>query len=172
MSSKPRLARAGSRAAIVTAVAAVCLALGAPYLALFYTDRALATFATQPASAYRDLRRAASLNPLSANALTDEGAIAVNLGNESRARSAFLAALRRENDWYPHLELALLDAHAGHFKPATSEFSSAQALDANDPSLTAARALIAGRKRENPAQFNAVLRGGAEADVFATHVIK
>jgi Flp pilus assembly protein TadD len=150
----------------------VCLALGAPYLALVYTDRALGSYRAEPAIAYRDLERAASLDPLSADALTDEGAIAVNLGNEGRARAAFLAALRRENDWYPHLELALLDAHAGDFQAARAELSRAQALDVSDPALTAAGALIAAHKRENPALFNPVLRGGDEADVFATHVIR
>ncbi|MDQ6807739.1 MAG: O-antigen ligase family protein [Actinomycetota bacterium] len=171
-SARPRLARSGVRAVIVALVACLCLAVGAPYLVLLYTDHALATYAAQPASAYHDLTRAAALNPLSADALTDEGAIAVDFGNESRARSAFLAALRRENDWYPHLELALLDAHAGQFKQAMAELSSAQSLDATDPALTAARALIAQHKRENPAQFNPILRGGDEAEIFATHHIK
>jgi hypothetical protein len=170
--NRPRLARAAVLTPVVILIAAVCLALGAPYLALVYTDQALRSFRAQPASAYRDLGRAASLDPLSVDPLTDEGAIAVDLGNESRARTAFQVALRRENDWYPHLELALLDAHAGHFQAATAELSSAEALDVSDPALTAAKALIVAHKRENPAQFNAVLRGGDEADVFATHVIK
>jgi hypothetical protein len=171
-SSRPRLARAVFLTPAVILIAAVCLALGAPYLALVYTDRALGSYRAEPAIAYRDLERAASLDPLSADALTDEGAIAVNLGNEGRARAAFLAALRRENDWYPHLELALLDAHAGDFQAARAELSRAQALDVSDPALTAAGALIAAHKRENPALFNPVLRGGDEADVFATHVIR
>ena len=171
-SSTPRLARVGLRAAIIAVIAAVCLALGAPYVALLYTDRALGNYSTQPASAYRDLMRAAALDPLSANALTDEGAIAVNLGNESRARTAFVEALGRENDWYPHLELALLDAHARQFKQAMAELSSAEALDASDPAMTAARALIVSHKQESPAQFNPILRGGDEAEVFATHNIK
>jgi tetratricopeptide (TPR) repeat protein len=170
--SRPRLPRAGARAAIVAVIAALCLAVGAPYLALLYTDHALASYRTDPAGAYRDLARASSINPLSADALTDEGAIAVDLGNESRARTAFSAALRRENDWYPHLELALLDAHQAQFKQALAELSTAQSLDATDPAMTAARALIVAHKRENPAQFNPILRGGDEADIFATHHIK
>lgn len=171
-SRRPRLASAGARALIVAVAAALCLALGAPYLALLFTDRALSIYPKQPTAAYRDLTRAAALDPLSADALTDEGAIAVDLGDASRARSSFVGALRREDDWYPHLELALLDAQAGRFRPALVQLSNAAALDADDPAITGARALIDAHKRESPAEFNPVLRGGEEAEVFATKSIK
>lgn len=159
--------RAGLRVLAVVVVAGLSvLALGAPYLAILDTNRALSSYTANPTAAYRDLSRAASLNPLSADPLVDEGAVAVDVGNAVQAHSAFERALGRENDWYPHLELALLDAQAGQFAPAMKELSSAVALDHHDPALAQARTLIARHERENPAKFNQTLMQGASAAIF------
>jgi len=157
----------------VVVIAGLCLlALGAPYLAILDTNRALSTYTANPAAAYRDLSRAAALNPLSADPLVDEGAVAIDVGNPSQARSAFVRALGRENDWYPHLELALLDAQAGQFAPAMTELSSAAALDAHDPAIAQARTLIARHQRVNPAAFNRTLMQGAAGAIFRKENVK
>jgi tetratricopeptide (TPR) repeat protein len=161
-----RVRRAGLGAVIVVVIAGACLALGAPYLAILDTNRALANYTADPAGAYRDLARAASLNPLSADPLVDEGAVAVDLGNPARARSAFARALGRENAWYPHLELALLDAQVGQFTSATEQLSSAASLDVDDPAIAQARTLIAAHRRVSPATFNRTLLQGAAAAIF------
>jgi hypothetical protein len=162
----PRATRAGLGALVVVVIASLCLALGAPYLAVLETNRALSSYTTDPSGAYRDLSRAASLNPLSADPLVDEGAVAIDVGNASHARSAFVRALGREDAWYPHLELALLDAQAGQFTAAGKELSRAAALDARDPAIAQARTLIARHQRTNPAEFNKSLRQGAAAAIF------
>jgi tetratricopeptide (TPR) repeat protein len=162
----PPATRAGLRALAVVVIAGLFLALGAPYLAVLDTNRALSRYTADPSGAYRDLSRAASLNPLSADPLVDEGAVAIDVGNASQARSAFVRALGREDAWYPHLELALLDAQAGQFTAAMKELSSAAALDARDPAIAQARALVARRQRTNPADFNKTLRQGAAAAIF------
>jgi hypothetical protein len=162
----PRTARVGLGALAVVLLAALCLAIGAPYLAVLDTNRALSSYTVDPAAAYRNLSRAASLNPLSADPLIDEGAVAVDVGNARQARSAFARALGRENDWYPHLELALLDAQAGQFGPARHELASAAALDAHDPAIAEARDLIARHVRTDPAKFNHTLMQGAAAAIF------
>jgi hypothetical protein len=178
--SRPRLAQprlplsaADLRAPAVVVVAGLCLlALGAPYLAILDTNRALSNYTVNPAAAYRGLSRAASLNPLSADPLIDEGAVAIDVGNPVQARSAFVRALGREDDWYPHLELALLDAQAGQFAPAMTEISRAAVLDAHDPAIAQARALIARHVRTNPAKFNQTLMQGAAAAIFRKENVK
>jgi O-Antigen ligase len=157
----------------VVVVAGFCLlVLGAPYLAILDTNRALSSYGANPAAAYRDLSRAAALNPLSADPLVDEGAVAIDVGNPVQARSAFVRALGREDDWYPHLELALLDAQAGQFVPAMHELSSAAGLDVHDPAIAHARALIARHQRVDPAKFNQTLAQGAAGAIFRTENVK
>ncbi len=67
-------------------------------------------------------------------------------GQASKARSAFEQAVQRENDWFPHLELALLDAQARQFGPAQQQLATAEALDSDDPVLAEARTVILGRQ--------------------------
>jgi predicted transcriptional regulator len=139
----------------IAAAAGALVALGLPYLSLRYTERALDGAAANPAGAYRDLRRAADLNPLSSVPALAEGTIAVRRREPARARRAFERALARERTWYAELELGLLDAHAGRFAAAARRVRAASQLDAADPVLAEARAAVRHRRRIDPARFNA-----------------
>jgi hypothetical protein len=133
---------------------AAFVALALPYLAVRYVDLASTVWARSPQQAYLDLARARSVNPLSANPDLVEGTIALQLHDAARARRAFVHAISTEDTWYPHLELALLDAQAGGFGAAAAELGRAARLDASDPVLVKARALLATRRRVNPLSFN------------------
>lgn len=136
------------------AALALLLALATSYLSLRLVDRAFATFRAAPMQAYHDLSEARSLNPLSVNPITSEGTIALYLGNTGRAVSAFQESLRKQDDWYPRLELALIDAAAGRFAPALRQIDAAIQLDADDPLIDQARQLILAHRRIDPFSFN------------------
>lgn len=162
----PRRASIGWIVLIVIADAALSIALGAPYVSTRYETRALASYRSHPSTAYRDLSRAASLNPFSPDPYISEGTIALNLDDSSRARIAFERALLRVDQWYPHLELALIDAQAGQFAAAKRQLAQAQALDVVDPTLAAAKLLIDRRRRVDPVAFNTTQLEGAASDVL------
>jgi hypothetical protein len=131
-------------------VAAALATFVLPYLSGRYVDRAYRRAVTNPAGAYHDVDRAAALNPLSIEPRIAEGTIAISRGDDERARAAFTRALKVEENWYPHFELALLDASAGQFAPARREIARAAALDASDPVVTEARDAILKGKRISP----------------------
>jgi tetratricopeptide (TPR) repeat protein len=151
---------------------ALALAVYGPYLSNRYVARALKTFATRPSSAYADLSRAASLNPWSTQPAISEGTVAEQLRNTARARAAFERALRVEKDWYPMLQLALLDAKGGHFPAALDELQRAAKLDADDPVIVQARDLIDHRQRIDPVQFNQLFFQGANTSLFKPQNLK
>lgn len=164
-----RDARAG-RWRAVGIVCALALALAAlvalvpPYLSLRYLETASSRWQVEPRQAFHDLDRAAALNPLSSEPRTTEGTIAVSLGEKRRARRAFQRALELEQAWYPHMELALLDARAGRFRSARAEIAHAQLLSRRDPFIKEAKRRIMNRERVDPAAFNrAVARQTREA---------
>jgi O-antigen ligase/polysaccharide polymerase Wzy-like membrane protein len=140
---------AGAGGALLAAVAIASLAL--PYLAVRYVDGARRSARAHPVAAARDLRRAAALNPLSPDPRYVQGRIALDHRRYADARTAFERALDREDAWYPHFELALLDAREGHFAGARREIARAHALNPPDPLVAKAMGLIARRKRVDPA---------------------
>lgn len=164
--------RIGVGAAAAGACAALLLALVPAYLESRYVERALKTFRTRPAGAYTDLRRATELNPLSADPFTTKGTISLVLGNYALARRSFEQSIAKEDDWYPRLELALIDAHAGQFQSAVRELDAASRLDVDDPILADAREQITERKRIQPVSFDNQLTGGVQAELFAPQGIK
>lgn len=147
-----RRAVAGALGSVVAV--AVLVALATSYLSLRLVDRAFASFRAAPGQAYRDLSRAGSLNPLSANPITSEGTIALYVGDMQRSLRAFERSVRQEDAWYPRLELALIDAHTGRFKPALRQIDAAIRLDADDPLMEQARQTIIGHHRIDPYSFN------------------
>src|SRR5205823_5786881 len=96
----------------------------------------------------------ASLNPFSPEPRYAEGVIALREGRDAVAARAFHKALTLDRNWYPFLELALLDARAGRFGAATSEIRAARALDPLDPLVLDAARLIHRRRRIDPVAFN------------------
>lgn len=141
--------------AIGTAVLAgllVAYALGAPWLALRYRQRAAEEWRTAPGAAYADLRKAGSLNPLSAEGYVLEGVIALTRGDLATARTGFDDALARQSDWLPHFGLAVVAAARGDRAEAAAQLATARRLNRLDPNLPQlSRRLLSGRKVD-PAQ--------------------
>jgi tetratricopeptide (TPR) repeat protein len=137
------------------AAVAVLLALGTSYVSLHLVDRAFAIFRSDPHQAYSNLSTAQSIDPLNANPITSEGTLALYLGDTDRAKRAFQRSLRRQDDWYPRVELALIDARAGRFEQALSQMDAAIRLDVNDPVIDEARTQIAAHHRLDPFTVNA-----------------
>jgi tetratricopeptide (TPR) repeat protein len=153
------------------AAVAVLLALGTSYVSLRLVDRAFAIFRSDPHQAYSNVSTAQSIDPLNANPITSEGTLALYLGDTERARRAFQRSLRRQDDWYPRVELALIDARAGQFGQALTEIDAAIRLDANDPVIDDARVQIAAHHRLNPFTVNAqILNEGNVTSVVQSPV--
>jgi hypothetical protein len=149
-----RLGRRVAIAAGALAAIAVLFALGTSYVSLRLVDRAFATFRSNPGQAYSNLSTAQSIDPLNANPITSEGTIALYQGDTGRATRAFERALRRQDDWYPRLELGLIDAQAGRFAEALTQMDAAARLDVDDPVLDQARAAVAAHRRLDPFAVN------------------
>jgi hypothetical protein len=146
----PRWVTAGWVAGLV----AVVVALVPAWFSVRYLDRSRELQATDTAAAFRDIDRAASWNPLSAEPLQAEGALALALGNTTRARAAFNEAIDREPTWFSYLQLALIDASQRRFDPASRLLQKAASLDAVDPVIAEARRKISHREKVNPSQVN------------------
>jgi hypothetical protein len=142
-----RLAAAAVGVAVVAALASLLPA----WVAVRYQERARSDWTAAPAAAFEDLRRAGQLNRLSIDPLIAEGALAVQVGQIGRARSAFRRALGREQHWYPYLELGILEARAGRFPAARRLLARAAALDALDPVIAYARERIDHGRAVDPA---------------------
>jgi hypothetical protein len=170
--SRSRLAPALRVGVLVGATAIIALAAIPPYLEVRYTDQALTVYSHQPATAYHDLELAAGANPLSANPLETEGTLAIRQRDWTLARSAFVRADQREELWFAHLELALLDARAGQFTQASSELDRAAALDADDPVIARARQLVGERQRIDPPRFDQLLLQGPERAIYGRQQIR
>jgi O-antigen ligase len=147
-------ARVGVVLGPVALAAAALVALVPPYLSQRYVGQALSGWKVDSAGSFRDLNRAAALNPLSSVPRMTEGTIAVSLGRDGRARRSFGQALEIEQLWYPHMELALLDAQAGRFRLARREISAASRLSRKDPFIAEARGLILARSGVDARAFN------------------
>ena len=89
-------------------VAAALIVVTVPiYVSQRHTSQALDEWPVDTEAAYDDLERAADLNPLEAQPLLVEGAIASFRGDNDRAIEAFTAAADREPDSYAaHIYLA------------------------------------------------------------------
>jgi tetratricopeptide (TPR) repeat protein len=141
--------------AIGTGVAAVAIALAVlvpPWLSARYLDRARE--GGTPEQIREDLRRAGQLNPFTPAAALGEGRLAIELGRPEDARAAYLRALEREDAWFAHLHLALLDAQAGRWADAERRLEQASRLSAEDPVVAEARRRVLRRVRIDPAEFD------------------
>jgi tetratricopeptide (TPR) repeat protein len=142
----PRTSRwvsAMPRPAVAVAGAAVALmaawSLLVPWLAIRFQQRAADTWRADPAGAYADLDRAASIDPLAVGPLLTEGIIAVERSDLDRARRSFREALGREDHWVAHYELAVLAATAGNKRAAMRQLQMAARLNPQDRVIPAAR---------------------------------
>jgi tetratricopeptide (TPR) repeat protein len=131
--------RAGRRRiappALLAAVAGGVVALAAavslltPWLSQLRIQSAVRVWPTAPRHAYADLEDAASLNPLSDEAFSLSGSIALRFGDLDRARREFSRALERDpHDVYPTLELGAIASAQGRQQRAVRLFERAAHL--------------------------------------------
>jgi Tfp pilus assembly protein PilF len=162
---RPRgLTLAGAAAGCaVLLVCAVSLAL--PYLAERHLDRGSQIGLGDVPAAREELDRAASLDPLSPEPHLRAGTILVAARRPAAARGEFRRAIDVEDNWYAHLELALLAAEAERRRAALAELARARALDRHDPLLGEALARIRSGRRIDAAAFNSEIRR-TEAERF------
>lgn len=143
--SRPRpSARALAAAGVLFAAAVGSYAL--PGLAALEVERAVQAWPEAPDRAFSRLERARRLNPLSERPDIVTGVLAQRAGQPDRARTAFGRVLERHPDeWYAHLQLALLDAAEGRREQALAHLVRARSLNPLEPALQEAEdALFAG----------------------------
>ncbi len=102
------------------------------YTSLRFVERAESEWPADADTAYTDLDRAAYLNPLSSQPELTRGQIALARGEQARARSAFEEAIGREDNWYPHFELATIASKQGRRDEALAQMRTALRLDSVD----------------------------------------
>jgi tetratricopeptide (TPR) repeat protein len=136
-------------AAVLLGIAA-CGSYLFPGLAAFELERGVSAWAGAPDRALSDLTWARRLNPLSERSDVVAGTLAKRAGRSGQARTAFEDAVRRNpDDWYAHLQLAVLNAAAGRRLEAANALSRAEALNPLEPTIQAVKAdLLANRPVE------------------------
>jgi tetratricopeptide (TPR) repeat protein len=143
-----------SLAAAGLAAASVSYAL--PWLAARDVEAAVAGWRTDPAFALDRLERARRINVLSSEPDVVAGVLARRLGDRERASEAFRRALdRAPSDWYPRVELAVLELEAGRRTAAVLHLEDALRLNPLEPTT---RALLALARRNEPVPASLVER--------------
>ena len=133
--STPRPSAAALAAGAILLVAAVG-SYALPGLAALEIERAVQAWPEEPNRAFSRLERARQLNPLSERPDVVAGTLAQRAREPDRARVAFQRALGRHPDeWYAHLQLAVLDAADGRRGPALAHLARAQSLNPLEPTL-------------------------------------
>jgi hypothetical protein len=128
---------------------AVALAISAipPFLSHRYVDDAYDEWRSDPSRAYDDLDRAQTLNPLSADPVLAEGAIARANRDRARAIDAFRQAARmRPDEWAAHYNLAELYARSSP-RLARLELAIAKRQNPYDPEVIALQERLATKPR-------------------------
>jgi O-Antigen ligase len=135
--SPMRLGRRGALLALPVAAAAVSFSL--PWLSQLDQNKAVRTWRTDAAAAFRSLDTAASLNPLSATPKLLAGSIALRLGRQGQSMRYFRQAIERDpRDSYAHLELGALLARGGRASEGMALLAEAHRLDPRDDLTSAA----------------------------------
>jgi tetratricopeptide (TPR) repeat protein len=139
------------------AIAAVAAAasFAFPWVASRDIDRAARGWQADPAAAYRQLDRAADLNPFSAEPQTTAGTIAIYQGDLAHADREFRAALKRDaRDDYATLEIGAIAGARGDWATAKRFLTRAHELYTHDPLAIAALARVRAHKRVNLTELN------------------
>jgi O-antigen ligase len=146
------------------ALLAAALSFALPWIAARDVDQAATGWPADPAAAFRRLDRAADLNPLSDEAQTTAGTIALRQGDLAHAARAFRAALKRDaRDDYATLELGAIAGAQGDFPAAIALLGRAHALYTHDQFATEALARVrAGKRIDIQALNDAIERRGVD----------
>jgi O-antigen ligase len=123
----------GPRLLLLVPVVLAALSFGLPWLSQLDQNKAVGTWRTDAAKAFRSLDTASSLNPLSATPKLLGGSIALRLGRTADSMRYFRAAIERDpGDSYAHLELGALLAQSGRRSEAVAMLAEAHRLDPRD----------------------------------------
>ena len=148
---RPRLAIA---AGLLLAVAVV-VSLAAPWLSRLQIQSAARVWRTAPQTAYARLDDAASLDPLSDEALVVSGNIAVRLGDLRRADREFARAMERVPlDAYATLERGAIASTRGERRRALGLLERAAQLNPRDPLAREALLLARSGRRVSVQRLN------------------
>jgi hypothetical protein len=143
---------AGSAAAVAAAAS-----LAFPWLATRFEARAVSSWRADPATAYAELDRAGSLNPLSDRPYVLRGAIASRLDDETQMRSSFERAIERNPyNWYAQLELAIALSRSEPERAARHAARAAE-LNPSERLIRDVQASIAAGKPIDPDAIDAAL---------------
>ena len=149
--TRPRpLAIAGGAAAVV----ALGACLLAPWLSVRWTERAVGIWRGQPEAAYRDLDRAADVNPVAVTPLLYAGVIAIERKEFDRAQRFLERALGREEHWMVHYELAAIAAERGDRRAATRQLRLARLKNNRERVISAVLQEISTGKRMSAEELN------------------
>jgi O-Antigen ligase len=139
----PRALRGGGVLLATVALLAAVLALGFPYLSVREVSTASNVSAKNPSAALHDLKLAAKLNPLSADADRLAGAIALRNGLYDEAQRRFSQAIAREpGGWYAWLGEGLAASALGDSARAHRAFEHAGRIDDRQPAVEVALARV------------------------------
>ena len=155
--------RLGAGLVIGTVLVGIALiALVPAYLSTRYVEQAEGEWPRDAGAAYADLDRAAYLNPLSSQPELSRGAIAVARGEYRRAKAAFQESIEREDNWYPHFELATIAAGEGHRQAALAQIGAARRLNPTAYLVRDTMARLRRRATVNPARAREQIRSESE----------
>jgi O-antigen ligase len=138
-----------SKGQTFVAIVVLCagLAMIPPWLAARQVDRASSIWRTDPALAYRLLRQAARLNPLSEQPLVVQGTIAAERRQSALMEASFRAAIDHDShNWFSQGQLALVLAHTGRWQQARAAANRAERLNPREPLVHDVAAGIARRR--------------------------
>jgi hypothetical protein len=146
---QPRLATPGGGrrfgARVLVAIPALLLLVAAtvvltlPYLSVREVSLASDVGSSNPAAALHDLKRAADLNPLDADASTRAGLLALSTGENRTARRLFAQAIDRDpGAWLTWLGAGLADSALGARRQAAQALRHAYAINDLQPPIKVA----------------------------------
>ena len=140
---RPLAVRVAVAAAAVLALTAATLVLTLPYLSVREVSIASDEQLSNPTSALHDLKLAAELSPLNANAPTVAGLIALSSGRSAVARDRFAQAIARERGaWLPWLGEGLSYSALGQRRRADRALREAYSINDLQPPIKVALARV------------------------------
>ncbi len=139
--------------ALLIAVAA--LSLAAPWLSQLQVQSAVRIWTMAPQTAYSRLNSAARLNPLSDEAYSVAGSVALRFGDLTRADHEFALALgRTPGDAYATLELGAIASTENDRSRTLELLEQAARLNPQDPLTREALLLVRGGRRVDVEELN------------------